>query len=35
MKRRLEIHAAEGGADSQLLVQDLADIYTKMFSRFG
>jgi protein subunit release factor A len=35
MRRILEIHAAEGGADSQLLVQDLAAIYTKLFGRFG
>jgi protein subunit release factor A len=35
MKRLLEINAAEGGDDSKLLVQDLAEIYTKLFSRFG
>lgn len=35
MRRIMEIHAAEGGADSQLLVQDLAAIYTKLVLRLG
>jgi protein subunit release factor A len=35
MKRLLELHAAEGGTDSKLLVQDLAEIYVKLSNRFG
>jgi protein subunit release factor A len=35
MRRILEIHAAEGGADSQLLVKDLADIYFNLATRVG
>lgn len=35
MRKIIEIHAAEGGADSQLLVQDLAAIYFKLSTRCG
>lgn len=35
MKTIVEIHAADGGDDSKLFVSDLAQVYTKMFSRFG
>lgn len=31
----VEIHAAEGGADSQLLTQDLARAYERFFARKG
>jgi protein subunit release factor A len=35
MKVIFEIHSAEGGEDSKLLVKDFAIAYQKMFSRFG
>lgn len=35
MKTVVEIHSAEGGDDSKLFVKDLAQAYTRMFSRFG
>ena len=35
MKRVLEIRAAEGGEDSKLFVQDLAQSYLRMSVRFG
>ena len=35
MKRVLEIRAAEGGEDSKLFVQDLAQSYIRMSVRFG
>lgn len=35
MKRILEIRAAEGGQDSALFVEDLAQAYTKHFGTVG
>jgi protein subunit release factor A len=35
MKRLLEIRSAEGGADSQLFVQDLTKSYLRLFARKG
>ena len=35
MKRIIEIKAAEGGRDSQLFVQDLAQAYTRLADRLG
>ena len=35
MKRILEISAAEGGDDSKLLVNDLAQIYIRYFNKAG
>jgi protein subunit release factor A len=35
MKRTLEIKSAEGGKDSQLFVNNLAQAYTRMFDRLG
>lgn len=35
MKRIIEIRAAEGGADSQIFVSDLANAYAKLFVRKG
>jgi protein subunit release factor A len=35
MKYTLEIRAAEGGDDSKLFVQDLAQAYGRMFTRVG
>ena len=35
MKTIVEIHAADGGDDSKLFVEDLAQAYGKMFQRFG
>lgn len=35
MEKILEIKAAEGGKDSQLLVSDLADAYARLFQRLG
>lgn len=35
MKLNLEIRAAEGGKDSELFVQDLAQAYTRQFNRVG
>lgn len=35
MKRTLELRAAEGGADSQHFVSDLADSYIALFVRKG
>lgn len=35
MIRTLEIHAAEGGADSKLLVADFARAYERFFVRRG
>ena len=35
MKMIVEIRAAEGGADSQLFVKDLANAYAKLFVRKG
>jgi protein subunit release factor A len=34
-KRVVEIRAAEGGADAQLLVSDFARAYGKLFGRLG
>lgn len=31
----IEIKAAEGGADAQLFVKDLANAYIKLFNRKG
>ena len=35
MKYTLELRAAEGGNDSKLLVQDMANAYTKLGERNG
>jgi protein subunit release factor A len=35
MKRTIEIRAAEGGDDSKLFVQDLAQAYKKFAERKG
>jgi protein subunit release factor A len=35
MKRRIEIRAAEGGEDSRLFVQDLAQAYFRLAQRVG
>lgn len=35
MKKIIEIRAAEGGEDSKLFARDLANAYSKMFSRMG
>jgi protein subunit release factor A len=35
MKKVIEIRAAEGGDDSKLFVQDLAQAYTKLGMRLG
>ena len=35
MKKIIEIRSAEGGADSQLFVADLANAYRKMAQREG
>lgn len=35
MKRILEIRQAEGGEDSALFTQDLAQAYTRLFNRHG
>ena len=35
MKRILEIQAAEGGEDSRLFVEDLANAYTRLGNTFG
>lgn len=35
MKYIIEISAAEGGADSRLFVEDLANSYEKLFIRKG
>lgn len=35
MKRIIEVRAAEGGADSQLFVQDLIGAYIKLATRKG
>lgn len=35
MKKILEIRAAEGGDDSKLFVQDLAQAYLRMANRIG
>jgi hypothetical protein len=35
MLRVIEVKSAEGGADAQMFVKDLADAYTRLFSRFG
>ena len=35
MKVTLEIRAAEGGEDSKLFVKDLAQAYSRMFTRVG
>jgi protein subunit release factor A len=35
MKRVIEIRAAEGGDDSKLFVQDLAQAYIRMSERLG
>ena len=35
MKRVIEIRGAEGGADANLFVKDLAKAYQKMAARFG
>jgi len=32
---KLEIRAAEGGEDSKLFCQDLAEAYIRMLSNFG
>lgn len=34
-RRIVEIRAAEGGADAQIFVSDLAKAYVRMFGRFG
>ena len=34
-KRRMEIRAAEGGADARLFVAELAIAYIRMFDREG
>jgi protein subunit release factor A len=35
MNRIIEIRAAEGGADAQILVGEIAAAYTRLFDRFG
>jgi len=35
MKKIIEIRSAEGGQDSQLFVNDLANAYIKLFNRHG
>jgi len=35
MKKYIDIHAAEGGDDSKLFVEDLATAYQKMAGRVG
>lgn len=35
MRRTIEIRAAEGGDDSKLFVQDLAQAYIRMSERLG
>ena len=35
MKRVIEIRAAEGGEDSRLFVQDLAQAYIRLAQRMG
>jgi protein subunit release factor A len=35
MKKILEIHAAEGGADARLFVAELAQAYRKLIDRKG
>ena len=35
MKRVIEIRAAEGGEDSRLFVQDLAQAYLRLAQRVG
>lgn len=35
MERIIEIKAAEGGKDSQLFVNDLADAYVRLADRMG
>jgi len=35
MIRTIEIHSAEGGTDSKLLVADFARTYTRFFDRKG
>lgn len=35
MKRILEIQAAEGGEDSRLFAEDLANAYTRLVNTFG
>lgn len=35
MERLIEIRAAEGGADAQLFVKDLANAYRKLSDRLG
>ena len=35
MKRIIAIKGAEGGRDSQLFAQDLAQAYIKLFQRHG
>lgn len=35
MKRNIEIRAAEGGDDSKLFVNDLAQAYIKLAGRLG
>jgi len=35
MKKIIEIRSAEGGADSQMFVGDLANAYQKYFNRVG
>lgn len=35
MKATLEIRFAEGGDDSKLFVEDLANAYTKLFSHLN
>jgi protein subunit release factor A len=35
MKRILEIHPAEGGNDSKLFVNDLAEAYSRLSTTYG
>ena len=35
MKKYIDIHAAEGGDDSKLFVEDLATAYMKMAAKAG
>ena len=35
MKKFIEIHAAEGGDDSKLLVEELSEAYIKLSGRLG
>lgn len=35
MKTIVEIHAGEGGRDSELFVVDLAQAYVRLFTKFG